>query len=174
MDDETLTERLRCRRPRPGTDAARYRLVLLDPGVARWLAPPPLPRLDAAGARALLARDAAHWERHGFGPWLLLDRADGATVGRAGLQWLEVGGRPVLDLGWAVVPARQGRGLATEVARAALDAARALGLPEPRVMTMAGNAASQRVAAKLGLVPDGEVEHAGLPHLRFRPPAYGA
>jgi RimJ/RimL family protein N-acetyltransferase len=154
VDDETLTARLRCRRPVPGPqDAERYRSILLDPAVARWLAPPPLPALDAAGARVRLARDAAHWERHGFGPWIVLDRADGAAVGRVGLQWLEVGGRPVLDLAWAVMSARQGLGLATEAARAALDAARSLGLPEPRVMTMAQNAASRAWPRSSGSSP---------------------
>ena len=37
-----------------------------------------------------------HWERHGFGLWLLRDRATGTMVGRGGLQYTDaIGGAEV-------------------------------------------------------------------------------
>ncbi|MFI6262212.1 GNAT family N-acetyltransferase [Micromonospora sp. NPDC051006] len=50
---------------------------------------------------------------------------DGASVGSVGYWEREWRGEQVYELGWAVLPAYQGRGLATAAVRAALDVARA-------------------------------------------------
>ena len=52
-----------------------------------------------------------HWERHGFGMWLLRDRESGEFVGRGGLQWTTVEGEPVIEAGWALIPAWWGAAL---------------------------------------------------------------
>ncbi len=63
----------------------------------------------------------AHWETHGFGLWLLRDRASRALAGRAGLKWIEVGGNWEIELGYTFLPEYWGRGLASEIAAASLE-----------------------------------------------------
>lgn len=161
------TERLVCRRLRAQDEADICRLML-DPAVTptTWpFARPPTP----GDVREALSAKLEHWERHGFGLWLVLDRASGAMVGRGGLQHTSSPALNAVEVAWAIVPERWGQGLATELARAALDAAFAqLRLLEVVAMTLPDNLASRRVMEKAGLVHDGEVEHAGLPHVLYR------
>ena len=160
-------ERLLGRRPEP-SDAEHYCRLFLDPEVTRWLDPPPSPPSDAQAARDSLERDLDHWERHGFGPAILVDGRDGAFLGRGGLNWTTVAGEFAVELPWALLPARWGEGLATEAARAALAWARDLELSEVMSLALIDNHASQRVMQKAGLRREGEIEHDGLPHVRYR------
>jgi RimJ/RimL family protein N-acetyltransferase len=89
-------------------------------------------------------------------------------VGRGGLQRTELDGTLAVELPWTIDSAHWGQGFATEAASAALEWARSLGLSEVVALIMAGNAASRRVAEKIGLRPDGETQHAGLPHLVYK------
>ncbi len=67
------------------------------------------------------------------------------------------------------MPAYWGRGLATEIARRALELARdALGREDVVAFTLPGNRASRRVLAKVGMVYERDVVHAGLPHVLYR------
>jgi RimJ/RimL family protein N-acetyltransferase len=161
------TARLSCRAPR-GRDRRAYARLFLDPAVARALFPPPLAPYARRDAARLLRADVEHWNRHGFGPWVLLDRQTGEFVGRGGLAWTTIDGRQVVELPWALVPGRWGQGLATEAAQAALARARELGLPEVVAFTHTSNGPSRRVMEKLGLEYAGELTHAGLPHVLFR------
>jgi RimJ/RimL family protein N-acetyltransferase len=163
---ECTTERLNCRAP-GRRDHRGYRALLLDPLVAAALFPPPLAPYGPREVARLLRADVEHWNRHGFGPWALIDRATGAYVGRGGLAWTTVAGRRAVELPWSIVPGRWGEGLATEAGRAALTTARELGLREVVSFTAVGNHASRRVMEKIGLVREAEVEHAGLPHVLF-------
>ena len=166
---ERETERLICRRPR-GRDARHYRDLLLDPQVAARLTPPPLAPYTARDTARLLRADIEHWNRYGFGPWVLVERETGAFVGRGGLAWTTVDGTPVVELPWSIVPARWGEGLATEAATAALALARDLGLADVVSFTLEDNAASRRVMEKIGLAPAGLIERGGLPHVLYRMP----
>ena len=51
---------------------------------------------------------------------------------------------------------------------AACHQARELGLEQVVALVLPANAPSRRVAEKTGFEQDGEVIHAGLPHLLFR------
>jgi len=164
---EARTERLLCRRPFAG-DAHDYRALLLDDQVAAWLRPPPLPPFRAGEPEALLTKDIAHWETHGFGPWTLVDRESGAFAGRGGLCWTQVNGERAIELPWALLPAFWNDGLATEAARAALAAAARVGIDEVISLALLENAPSRRVMEKAGLSYMGEVEHVGLPHALYR------
>jgi RimJ/RimL family protein N-acetyltransferase len=165
---DVLTARLRCTRPRAGDESA-YRELLLDERVGAWLRPPPLEPYDDAAVAARLASDVAHWDEHGFGPWLLSDRADGSLVGRGGFNWTTVAGTRAVELPWSIVPARWGEGLATEAAAAALDTALALGIDERVIVSFAlrDNGRSLRVMEKIGLERVGDIEHANLPHVLY-------
>jgi RimJ/RimL family protein N-acetyltransferase len=168
------TERLVCERLR-AEHAAELRTLMRDPRVARTLWPRPELPSDAELAGSLAAK-VDHWERHGFGMWLLRDRSTGAMVGRGGLQYTFVSGIDAVEVGWAIVPERWGQGLATELALACVEVAfEDLGLLEIVAFALPDNIASRRVMEKAGLSFEREIVHAGLPHVlyRSRAPAAG-
>jgi ribosomal-protein-alanine N-acetyltransferase len=110
-----------------------------------------------------------HWERFGFGLWLLRDRRTGAMIGRGGLQHTFVAGLHEVEVAWAIVPGRWGEGLATELAHASLNAAfHTLALPTVIAFTLPTNIASLRVMEKSGFIYEREIEHAGLAHVLYR------
>ena len=159
MPDVTL-------RPPESRDEADYRRLLFDPAVAPWLRPEPLRPFTEADPHALLVRDLRHWEEHGWGPWVVED--GGEFAGRAGLNNTRVAGEQAIEVAWALVGAAQGRGLATQAALAAVDAARDLGLEEVVSFTLPDNTASRRVMEKAGLEFDRDITHGGLPHVLYR------
>jgi len=100
--------------------------------------------------RAALGRTAEQWERYGFGPLAVIERAGGALVGDAGLQLLESG--PDVELTYTLARAAWGRGYATEAATAILEwGFEALGLERVVAVADPANAASRRVLAKAGM-----------------------
>jgi RimJ/RimL family protein N-acetyltransferase len=171
--ERVATARLLCERLGPEHHDEVARLVL-DPRVARWIEPDGVPAPEHEVAGWLAARDS-HWERHGFGQWLLRDRITGEMVGRGGLAHTRIGGRDEVELAWSIVPERWGQGLATEMALAALELAFGpLELDDVVAFTLPDNVASRRVMDKAGFVFERDVVHAGLPHVlyrRTRPPA---
>ena len=102
-----------------------------------------------------LLRYIGHWTATGYGFWAVRDRESGALLGSAGFidykRVLSPDLEGVPEAGWALVPEAQGRGIATEAMRAALNwgdvhlpVARSFALFDP------AHAASIRVAEKLG------------------------
>lgn len=140
--------RLRLREMRPDDldDMAR---LLGDPGVMRYY---PAPRTREQAAE-WIARSGLRYRNDGFGLWLIED-ADGRFVGDCGLTWQPLGDRLVLEVGYHVSPPLQGRGYAAEAAAACRDLARSLGFTELRALVHPDNAASARVAAKIGMHRD--------------------
>ena len=61
-----------------------------------------------------LAGVIGHWTLRGYGLWALEAKRDGSFVGWAGLWNPE--GWPEPEVGWTLVPAAHGQGLATEAA----------------------------------------------------------
>ena len=116
-----------------------------------------------------LAAKVEHWERHGFGMWLLRDRDTGEMVGRGGLQYTYTAGLNDIEAGWAIVPERWGQGLATELAHACVEVGFGqLDLFEIIAFTQPTNLASRRVMEKSGFEYDRDIIHAGLPHVLYR------
>lgn len=116
-----------------------------------------------------LEHTTAHWQRHGFGLWLARDRMTAAAVGRGGLQYTRATGGEAVEVAWMIAPERWGQGLATELARCALDVGfTQLKLAEIVALTLPGNVASRRVMEKVGMRYERELEHAGLPHVLYR------
>ena len=118
-----------------------------------------------AATRKLLAENAAHWERYGFGLWLFRDRASGAFAGRGGLRHVAVEGADEVELAYALMAPYWNRGLATEMGAALLALGfDRLGLDDLVCFTMTTNHASRRVMEKLGFLYEHDFERAGLPH----------
>jgi [ribosomal protein S5]-alanine N-acetyltransferase len=124
--------------------------LVRDPRVAATLSLTRQPPSEAEVCAGLIEA-IGHWELHGFGLWLLRDRSGSELVGRGGLQHTWATGRNEVEVAWAIVPELWGRGLATESARASLDAAFGpLALPEVIAYTLPENVASRRVMEKTG------------------------
>jgi len=163
---EAVTGRLRCRRPAANA-IALYRELFADPEVNRWLRPSPLHPFADEEVDRLFRHDRGHWQKYGYGPWVLLERESGAFVGRGGLAWTLVEGEPEVELPWALLARFHRRGYATEQALAAIGVARTFGIERLVSLTLPGNRASRRVMEKSGLVLVGEVQHIGLPHVLY-------
>lgn len=160
------TARMTGERLRPG-DERELGTILADPRVARTLFPAGPP--GRAEVAAILARHVEHWERNGFGLWLLRDAADGSLVGRGGLLRQRILGADEVEAGWAIVPSRWNEGLATELAHAVVGLAwERLGLERLISFTLTSNGASRRVMEKAGFAPDCEFLHVGFPHVLYR------
>ncbi len=161
------TPRLILERLRPAHADELYGL-LSDPRVARTLFPTALPPSEIELLQNHAAK-IAHWERFGFGVWLLRDKETGEMVGRGGLQHTFVAGSNEVEVGWAIVPERWGEGLATELAVASVELAfNELGLHEIVAFSLPHNGASRRVMEKTGFEFQGPIIHVGLPHVLYR------
>ncbi|MHA6523725.1 GNAT family N-acetyltransferase [Tessaracoccus sp. G1721] len=125
--------------------------LLGDPEVMAYY-PRPKTREEAAG---WIEWNERNYARDGLGLWTITT-PDGGFVGDCGLTWQLIDGREELEVGYHVVPRLQGRGLATEAAAASRDLARSLGHRHLIAIIHPANAASQRVAEKVGLVLDRE------------------
>jgi RimJ/RimL family protein N-acetyltransferase len=113
---------------------------------------------DGAAAAARHAEALEHWAVHGFGKFAVhLDGEPAAliTLNHAGegLEGIEAN---EVDLGWYTLPHLWGRGIAPEAAGAVIEWARANGIGPLVVYLRTGNAASRRVAEKLGLRRDAD------------------
>jgi RimJ/RimL family protein N-acetyltransferase len=110
--------------------------------------------LSPEETRNLLAQKVASpaWTREG--DWLTVaavERASGVTVGDVSLRWVGERDRTA-EIGFIFDPRHQGKGFATEAARALLDwAFGPAGLHRVIGRTEARNTASARVLEKLGM-----------------------
>jgi RimJ/RimL family protein N-acetyltransferase len=132
--------------------------LLGDPDVM-WVNPRPFTRDEV---RRWIENSMRLYRERGFGMWLLSLTETGEFVGECGLVPQEVEGTTQIEVAYRILPAFQGRGLATEAARAALGFAHAV-IELDRVVAMIDprNVASQRVAAKLGLTYASDVVAGG-------------
>lgn len=149
---------------RRGDSDDLFQAVVSQGSVMRWLA---TGRADSRSAAEAMCDDhAAHWTRHGYGDFAVRDAATHAFLGRVGLRNRA---RHGVDLGFALHPRAQGRGIAGEAGRACLDLAfRRLSLPAVFAFVLPDNAASIAVLRRLGAQADGTVESSGLHCLRYR------
>jgi RimJ/RimL family protein N-acetyltransferase len=149
-----LTPRLRLRAHRLD-EFETYAAMWSEPSVVRFIGGVPLSR-EAAWSRFL--RQIGLWHHLGFGLFAIEDRATGSFIGEAGFLDLRRALTPsiegTMEAGWVLSGTMQGKGLAEEAMRAALDWAAAYG-PKTRITCMIDpeHAASLHVAAKLGFVP---------------------
>lgn len=119
--------------------------------------------------RALIHANEEHWNRYGYGLWFFRDRATAAFVGRGGLRNVEIGGGPEIEVAYALMADFWNRGLATEMARAAVRIAfEHIEIDALVCFTQPTNHASRRVMEKAGFRYEREVVHAGLPHVLCR------
>lgn len=160
--------------PELETERLRFRQFRLDdfPTYEQWCARMEIMRylggktFDRIHAFRHLSYLIGHWHFLGYGYYAVEEKATGALVGRVGFT--NQPGWPAFELGWTIIPERQGRGYATEAARMLLDYA-FTALDQPRVVSLIhpDNAPSRRVAEKLGQRVEGETEILTMPVLVY-------
>ena len=106
------------------------------------------------------------WPLRGFGPWAVEEKATGDFIGRAGIWHPETWPGP--EVVWALIPAKRGRGFATEAAAASIRFAfDTLGLDRVPSVIAPANTPSIRVADRLGQRPNGELMRNGTMRLVY-------
>jgi RimJ/RimL family protein N-acetyltransferase len=116
----------------------------LDPDVSHYLGGVRLPE----ATKAYLMLNMAHWERHGFGLWVLRTLA-GEFAGRAGIRQVVVDDVDEVEIAYTFKRELWGRGLASEITNALTSLALLqLKLPSLVGLVSVDNAASRRVLEK--------------------------
>jgi RimJ/RimL family protein N-acetyltransferase len=152
-------------------DAALLQSLEADPEVMRWISGKPAETVE--WHRERIRNVFLPWQAHPWqGLWVILERDTHAFLGwvfarPAHLAWFAV---PIgwcdpaeIEIGYRLARSAWGRGIATEAALPLV--ARALADPDTRALvacTAVGNLGSQRVLAKLGFQPIGEVHLPGI------------
>ncbi len=137
--------------------------ILTDEENSKWVGGPAESRQDCWYA---IARWLGHWALRGYGHFGVEERASGAFVGRVGLIYPE--GWPGLEIGWLIDKRRWGEGFATEGARAVLGFAwDVVGAEHLISLIHPDNAASIRVAEKIGETLEGRADLNGTEVLRY-------
>lgn len=149
------TDRLLLRPVEPGDLDELVRLHE-DPAVAHYIG---TPSREWLAQRIGWSRE--EWTERGHGLLAILDRTNGAFLGRTGLKYW-----PQFDeteLGWVLQPEARGRGIATEAAGAALRwSVSGLDLLYVTAMIRPDNGPSIAVAERLGFSPLREDELLGM------------
>lgn len=128
-------------------DAEPFAAMNADPEVTRYVGGP----LARTESDAMLARLRERWAEQGYGRCAVESRADARLLGSVGL-----GPHPAapgeVEIGWRLVRAAWGRGIATEAALAVRDLAfDDLALPRLVSVTQPANAASLAVMRRIGM-----------------------
>jgi RimJ/RimL family protein N-acetyltransferase len=134
--------------------------VLADPALHAFIGGEPATEDEL---RARFARQAAGRSPDGAQGWLnwvARDRATQAPVGTVQATITDGDGVRSAVLAWVVATRRQGEGLATEAARAAVDWLRGRGVTRFVAYIHPDHHASAAVARRLGLAPT-DARHAG-------------
>ncbi len=148
-------------------DAPAFYVLGSDPAIIRYTGDPGggLASVEQA-AEVLRTRPMADYRKHGFGRWACVLKESGAVIGFSGLKHLDELGE--VDIGYRLIPAYWGAGLATEAGLTVLaygfvrlGLTRIIGLVDPE------NAASIRVLEKLGLKREGIIDYMGQKAVRY-------
>lgn len=150
---ETLeTERLRLRPFTLDDVDAYYAGISSDADVMRYL-PGGQPR-QRSDSQWVISYFMRHAELHGFGVWAVEEKASGALIGHAGLEYIP--GAEEVEVAYTLAKASWGRGYATEAAAASLSYGfEALNLAAIYGLAFPENIASQNVMRKIGMEAQG-------------------
>jgi RimJ/RimL family protein N-acetyltransferase len=149
--EHVRTDRLDLRRPDPDGDLDALFAVFNDPD--GWWYDPGGRHREPARTRDWLMRAAARFESDGLSYWTVRRLEDGVIIGVGGAQRQRT---RAWNLNYRIATAEQGRGFATELSRAALDAAAQVDDSVPVIAWVAEhNTPSRKVAERLGLIDYG-------------------
>ena len=138
----------------------------LDPDVSRYLGGV----RSADATAAYLAVNIAHWDRHGFGLWVLRTKS-GEFAGRAGIRHVAFDDTTEIELAYTLKRSLWGQGLATEIASALTTIAGSqLQLPSLVGLVAVANGASRRVLEKAGFSLERHATYHGEEIALYRSP----
>lgn len=158
------TERLRLREYAE-TDAEAFYRLNSDPAVMRFTNDKMVESVEQA-REIIRTYPMADYRTHGFGRWACVLRESEEVIGFAGFKFLPETGE--VDLGYRLLAAHWGRGLATEACCAIVTYGfAALSLGRITALVQPENTASMRVLEKCGLTRTGMVEYRGRKVVRF-------
>ena len=164
LDFRLETERL-CLRPYREEDVDDLHAMFSDSEHMTWY-PAPFTREES---EAWLQRQLARYRDPGFGLLLVEDRVTGEFLGTVGPASMVVEGVEHVEIGWHTKPGRKGEGIAPEAATAARDwAFENLEVDHLISLVRPENTGSNRVAEKIGMRVDREVDHKALRHFVYR------
>lgn len=119
--------------------------------------------------RSLMGR-FGHWATLGYGGWHIVEKATGRFAGWTGI--INAPGWDEPELGWTILEAFEGKGIAYEAALAARSySARHLGVQAPISYVAHANTRSRALAERLGATFEREGEVVGTPCQVWRHPA---
>jgi RimJ/RimL family protein N-acetyltransferase len=127
-------------------DLELVELIMGDPAMTEFLGGPESPEK--------LADRQRRYAQPGSGMYKIVDDESGEAVGSVGFWERSSGHETVLETGWSVLPAFQGRGIAVEATRQVLELARTTGTHRwvhayPQVETGPSNAICRRLGFEL-------------------------
>jgi ribosomal-protein-alanine N-acetyltransferase len=112
---------------------------------------------------------ARHWDEHGFGPWIGRTIETSEFVGLGGLRLVTIEETAEVEVGYALIPAFWGQGLATELARMAVQVGfDVVGLPALVSFSLPTNLPSRRVMEKAGFRYERDFVHKRFPQVLYR------
>ncbi len=144
------------------SDVAANMAMLGDPLSARFITADrkPVTELMVGWRNAVIM--AGHWILHGFGMFVVEEKASGKFTGRVGPFFPPVW--PGFEVGWGIAKEFRGKGYAVEAARASIEWSFATFELEKIVHCIdRENVASQAVALRLGAKNEGETMLLGHP-----------
>lgn len=115
-----------------------------------------------------LDRNLQHQKEHGYGLFSVIIESEGILIGDCGLEHMEVDGEQIAELGYDFRSDYWNQGYATEAAAAVRDFAfQELGIPHLISLIRVGNEASRRVAEKIGMDLEEEINRYGIPYWKY-------
>lgn len=127
-------------------DAKDMYLLNADPEVIKYTGDPPFK--DEAEALAFI-KSYDHFDKNGFGRWVIVDKKTNEYYGWCGLKKHEDG---MIDLGYRIKKEHWGKGIASETAAACLEYGfKVLDIKEIVGRSDSANAASIRILEKIGM-----------------------
>jgi [ribosomal protein S5]-alanine N-acetyltransferase len=138
--------------------------VLGDPVAMRYY-PASFSRNDV---RCWIDRWIASYAENGYGLYAMVLKSTGDVIGDCGHAKQDVDGATEIEIGYHVLRMLQGRGYATEAARACLEYGFAkLGAKKLISLIRPENLPSRRVAEKMGMSVEKEISRKGFTHLVY-------
>jgi len=155
------TERLKLE-PYNDSHYEGLRVMDNDPGVMRYINKGIVKTPEETWEN--IRRVQTRWQKYGFSWWAIREKSSGAIIGAACLQHLaNVEGAP-LEIGWRLVPKQNGKGYATEAAKAIIDfASEQIGSTYLVAVADPENIPSQRVMQRLGMTYKALEQHYDVP-----------
>ena len=141
-----------------GTDIPALVEMWTDPEVTRFMGGP----RDATQLEKSFTEDAHNPEPLSYDQWPVIEKSSGRLIGYCGLLDKEIEGEPEIELVYVLTPSVWGKGYATEIGLALRDhAIQKMGLTRLVALIEPENAASARVADRLGFHLDRKISRPG-------------